>query len=238
MKMGLLKSVNNVPGIDYYDYRETDYWNKFKYRARLRIPGARFLYYTNNLLLWKSRVNNYDNEYRKISDKERTQILSTENIVKNFMALRTAAKKNKDCAIRIEGGTVAIFSNDLNRLHAIKTWDTNVQVDFTEVQVSQFSGTKFFVRQPKYNYRVYLKSKRVENTIVEGLQEFLSKHKTVAASKGLKKWLRDKTSWKYRYSYAAHFIDYNDASMLSYMGLCFHELMGKKYKLEKREQTV
>lgn len=238
--MGLLKLVDNVPGIDFYEYRDTDYWNKFKYRARLNIAGARFLYYTTNLQSWKNIVSTWDNKFIQLTSTEKQRILNSENLVKSFMDLRTSFTKNKDGMVRIEGNTVAIFSNNLNLLHEIKKWDSSIDVDYTEVQVSQFSGVKYFVRDPKYNYRIYLKSKRVEKSIVDELRDFLSKHKELQASSGLKKWLRSnhRTLWKFRYSYGSHFIDFDDESMITYLGLCFGDLIGKKYKLEKREQTI
>jgi hypothetical protein len=44
--------------------------------------------------------------------------------------------------------------------------------------------------------------------------------------------------WTFRYTSAAHFIDYDDESTLSYLALMHGEVLGKKYKLEKRPDIV
>ena len=40
--MGLLKSVNDVPGIDYYEYRDGLYYNSHEYRMRVSIPHGAY----------------------------------------------------------------------------------------------------------------------------------------------------------------------------------------------------
>ena len=46
--MGLLKSVKDVPGIDFYEYRDSDYYNKYEYRARFNLVGVRYTWYVEN----------------------------------------------------------------------------------------------------------------------------------------------------------------------------------------------
>lgn len=233
--MGLLKSVDNVPGIDYYEYRETDYWGKFKYRARIAIPVSRTLHYATNIDEWKSRIATTC-KWSKLSNNEKKLALSKENLVSNFLSFRENLKKNKTGNIRIEGNTVAVFSNDLQILQTIKTWDANVTVDFTEVILGQYSGVKYFVRQPKNNFRIYFRSKRIESTSIEQLKDLLERQKSLKPSKCLSKWLngKHKTMYRYKYLSASFFIDYDDESMLSYLALCHGDMLGKKYKLEKR----
>ena len=45
-------------------------------------------------------------------------------------------------------------------------------------------------------------------------------------------------SWKYRYTNANHFIEYDDESTLSYLALMHGEILGKRYKLEKRPEPI
>ena len=35
--MGLIRAVKNVPNIDYYEYKENNYYNNYRYRAKFRI---------------------------------------------------------------------------------------------------------------------------------------------------------------------------------------------------------
>jgi hypothetical protein len=50
--------------------------------------------------------------------------------------------------------------------------------------------------------------------------------------------LSKRYAWKQRYSSASYFIDYDDESTLSYLALLYGEMLGKKYKLEKRADPV
>jgi hypothetical protein len=85
---------------------------------------------------------------------------------------------------------------------------------------------------------VYLKSRRVESSFAQDLSDLLKKNKSLLPSTALKHWaLRSKANaggWRYRYSSASHFIDYDDESMLSYLALMHGNMLGKRYKLEKR----
>ncbi len=231
--MGLLKSVDNVPGIDYQEYRDTDYWGKFKYRARLVIPVSRTLYHVRTITEWKSRVTSRA-KYSRLSEQEQKLALSKEKLVENFLSFKENLKEGKAGSIRIEGDTIAIFSNDLALLQNIKSWDTYVPVDFTEVVLGQYAGVKYFAREPKKKFRVYFRSKRVESITFTQLKELLDRQQSLIPSKGLSKWLNGHTKYRYKYISASYFIDYDDESMLSYLALCHGDILGKKYKLEKR----
>jgi hypothetical protein len=60
----------------------------------------------------------------------------------------------------------------------------------------------------------------------------------------LKYWLTgaglngNKYTWRYRFTNPIHFIDYDDESVLSYLALIYGDMLGKRYKLEKRPDPV
>ena len=54
--MGLLKSIDDVPGIDYYEYRDSDYYNKYSYRARFSIVGVRYTWYVKDPQEFEDRL--------------------------------------------------------------------------------------------------------------------------------------------------------------------------------------
>jgi hypothetical protein len=89
-----------------------------------------------------------------------------------------------------------------------------------------------------------LKSKRVEGSFAVDLHETLKKNKQLYPSPALILWAKGSTtpgnqlSWRYRYSNASHFIDYDDESVLSYLALLYGDMLGKRYKLEKRPDPV
>jgi hypothetical protein len=239
MTMGLLKSVNNVPGIDYYEYREIDYWSKFKYRTRVKIKGARLLYYVKNINEFIKKVHSGGWKYNPINDSTKVKILSNQHVFEKIISLRDELKKSKKGTVRIENETIAFFSNDLDKLTEIKQWDSALQVDCTEVQTGMYAGVKYFVREPKSKYRVYFRSKRVEETVLTDLKEFFDRNKNLKPSNALKIWIGSLQNRRYayrsRYCSSAYYIDYNDESSLSLLALMHGDLIGRRYKLEKRE---
>ena len=75
--MGLLKSVSDVPGIDFYDYRESTYYNKYQYRARFNLFGVRYTWYSKNSADFIRRINNtkknlklHDNQSSNFKNKK------------------------------------------------------------------------------------------------------------------------------------------------------------------------
>jgi len=242
--MGLLKSVSDVPGIDFHDYRDSSYYSKYLYRLRLSIPGVRYAWYSDIETL-KLRLAGKSKLYSKLRDDAKKEI--TENLVpiERLITFRAAAKKDKNIGLRSEGDTIAVFSNDLQYLQDIKsqyTNDVNVVTDMTEVITSNLVGIKHFVNKPKFNYRVYLKSKRAPDGFKEELKKFLDKNKkTLSSSPAMSKWVREKTVinyWWGNYMSSHYFIDYNEESTLSYLALLYGDMLGKRYKLEKRPEPT
>lgn len=244
--MALLKSVDNVPGIDYYEYRDQQFYNKYQYRARFELGGIRYTWWAKDIEDIKKKLTMKGGFYgvRK-SDKD----MVNENLPKleayiNWRNTNAPKKpKNKDITIRVEYDTCAVFSNDLQLLHTLDSLFPDISVKYTEVQTSQYSGIKHFAKEPKHKYRVYLKSRRIEESFVKDLKDLLGRLKGLNPSPSLEYWIkgyetRNLHSWSYRYSSAAHFIDYDDESTLSYLALMQGEMLGKKYKLEKRPEVI
>lgn len=243
--MALLKSVDNVPGITHYEYRDQDYYNKYLYRARFKLEGIRYTWWAKDIEDIKKKL--HKNSYGSIRKADRETV--TENLAKLDAYLQwrntNAPKKpkNKDITIRVEYDNCAVFSNDLQLLHTLDQLYTDIKVDYTEVQKSEYSGVKHFVREPKHKYRVYLKSKRIEESFVTDLADLLKRIQGLHPSPALDYWIKGHTQqtlryWQYRYASSAHFIDYDDESTLSYLALMHGEMLGKKYKLEKRPHPI
>jgi hypothetical protein len=151
-------------------------------------------------------------------------------------------KNNRTCNIRVEGNVASVFSNDLDLLKTLES--IGCVVDYTEVDSTIPIGIKYFVKEPTFKYRFYLKSKRVEDDFVQKLNEFVNRYKDsdskIVPSNALASWLqpinriRSWSSWKYRYCSSSYFLDYNEESMLSLFMLYFDNIVSKRYKLEKR----
>jgi hypothetical protein len=243
--MGLLKSVEDVPGIDFYEYRDQHYYNKYEYRARFNLVGVRYTWYIKHDI--QELVDRLDApavgySYNTIS-YERDEVRENLTILSSFLKWRNELKKKKNSTIRIEHNTVGVFSNDLQELKDIVNYIPGIEIDVTQSHISNFIGVKHFVRKPNHKFRVYLKSRRVEGTFAIDLNDMFKKNKSLYPSPALKHWAKGSVhgtqhSWRYRFSNASHFIDYDDESVLSYLALMYGDMLGKRYKLEKRPDPV
>ena len=243
MTMGLLKSVDDVPGINYYDYRDNTYYNNYEYRMRVEIPGIRYTWWCKTPSELDDKINGKVKKYGSIKKSDLSEVITHQNALKTVIKLQASRKKSKDLGLRIESSTVAFFSNDLNKLQEIATeLGSLYNPDFTQVQTSQYAGIKHFVDEPKYKYRVYLKSRRVADNFHSELQDTINRQKELHPSNALQSWMKRDNKrwgiWHFRWTSSAHFIDYNDESTLSYLALLHGEILGKKYKLEKRPDIV
>lgn len=243
MKMGLLKSVDNVPGIDYYEYRDTSYYNLHEYRMRVRIPCARYIWWCKTEDDLVNKIAGKTARYGSIKNVDLPEVIVHQEALKTIIRLQNSRKKTKDIGLRLEGESVAIFSNDLTKLQQIaQELGSMYNPDFTQVQTSQYAGIKHFVEEPKHKYRVYLKSKRVEDNFLTEFKSMIDRQKELHPSKALQQWMnRDAKRWgiwHFRWTSAAHFIDYDEESTLSYIALMHGDVLGKKYKLEKRPDNI
>jgi len=232
--MDLLTSLNNKPTVDLIDYRGTLYYGKYNYRARLHLIGIRRTTFANNIEDYKKKL--FGSKY-----KVDVTGIDFDSIEKYLVWRELHTKgKNKQVTIRVEGDVAGIFSNDL---HLLKTLDNIGLVDYTEIDNSIPTGVKYFTNDPKYNYRVYLKSKKVDDKFKDDLWRFIDRYKgtgtVIVPSNALSNWLTGKTRqhyWYGPYCSSHFFIDYNEESTNSLIGIMFGDMIKSRFKLEKRPE--
>jgi hypothetical protein len=232
--MDLSTSLNTKPTIDLIDYRSTLYYGKYNYRARLRLNGIRRTSFAKD-------IEDYKKKLHGSNFKIDISAIDLMGIEKYLIWRDTyATGKNKQVTIRIEGETAGIFSNDLQLL---KTLDNIGTVDYTEIDNSIPTGVKYFTNDPKYNYRIYLKSKKVDEKFKEDLKRFIDRYKdsntVIVPSNALNDWLsgnKRKYYWFGSYCSSHYFIDYNDDSTNSLIGIMFGNMIKSRFKLEKRPE--
>lgn len=236
--MGLLKSINDVPGIDYYEYRDGQYYNKYDYRLRIKIPCVRYAYWCKKPEDLDDKLQGKAGKYYNVRKDDKQTVTDHLPALKAVVELQNTRKK-KNLGLRVEGSTVAVFGNDLAELQIISdTFGAAYSPDYTQVQTSEYAGIKYFVAEPKHKYRVYLKSKRVEDKFPGELEELIKRVSGLYPSPALQYWIKSKSHWHWKWASASHFIDYDDESTLSYLALMHGDMLGKKYKLEKRPEPV
>jgi hypothetical protein len=244
MTMALLKSVENIPGVNFYEHRDQLYYNKYEYRARFYLVGVRYTWYIkDNIQELIDKLNAPAVGYSYVTGiSDRDEIKENIPKLKKYLHWRNEIKKKKNSIIRVEHNTVAVFSNNLQELHDITNIIPDIEIDITQAQTSNFVGVRYFVRKPKHSYRVYLKSRRIEGSFAKDLHELFKKNKKLYPCDSLKLWAKGSEGninmWRYRFSSATHFIDYDDESTLSYLAILYGDMLGKRYKLEKRPDPV
>lgn len=239
--MALLKSVDNVPGIDYYDYRDEIYYNKYEFRMRVQIPCVRYVWWCKTPKDLDQKIIGKSKKFGSIRKEDLSTVVANSDAIKSVIRIQADRKKSKNLGVRIEGNTASFFSMDLTALQDIeKQIGSTYDYDYTQVQTAPYAGIKYFVNEPKYKFRVYLKSRRVEDNFHVEFRDTMQRTKSLNPSPALRRWYNNDTKrygiWYFRWTSSAHFIDYDDESTLSYLALMHGEILGKKYKLEKRPE--
>ena len=243
MKMALLKlQQTRSDGVGYIDHRDL-YFGKFNYRARVHMIGAYLCSYATKKEDFEKRIR-----YNK-----KTMAGAKVDELVQFTEWKNTQKKEKkgDITFRIEGQSASVFSNNLEFLRELETLGFNV--DFTAIEDVVPTGIKYFVNEPKFKYRIYLKSKRVSDDFPKKLQNMFDRYKgtgtKISPSLSLNEWLTDRgagysshlggyMSWKRSYCSSHYFIEYNDESFITIFALTFTGMISRKYTLEKRPEST
>lgn len=241
--MALLKSVDNVPGVDQYEYRDHLYYNKYDYKLRLEIPCSRYTYWCGCPEDLDAKLTGKSKGWGNVRTGDVKTVTENLPALKEVIKLKLQSKKNKNFSLRLEGDTLAVFANDITLFDDIKNRvGQKYVIDCTQAQTAGYSGVKYFVNEPKHKFRVYLRSKRVDDNFHVELREMFKAQKKLYPSFALRRWVMSDGKrygiWHFRWTSSAHYIDYDDESTLSYLAIMHGNVLGKKYKLEKRPDPV
>lgn len=231
--MGSLKLANNIDGVDYIEYRDLFFFNRYKYRAKIKFEGLIFTYYAENINQYVSKLKSNSIFYYRLN---KNRVLGNLETIKNFISYKNSIKNNKEFIIRIQDDTASIFSDNLEKLCQLKKCG-NLEVSITEAITSNNLDTKYFERDPKHKYRVYLRSTLVETKIMSDLEMTLKQNDRLYPCRAFVNWLEKSKPFPYRWCSSSYFIDYDDESLISYLSLMHDSIIGRKYKLERRCQN-
>jgi len=247
MKMDTSLLQNNLP-VTFIDHRSNLYYNKYQYRARLRLTGLNRTWYAKTLDEYKDRIKEVRSWDPSDVPKIRKDLDNVDmDAIGRYIDWRNIyftppKKSDKKVLIRIESSVAAVFSNDLSILQTLETINGTDSVDYSSVDTSMPAGVKYFVNEPKYNYRIYFKSKRTDEKFRDNLCKFIDRYKStdtvIIPSPALKVWLNDDTrhKWYNRFCSSHYFLDYNDESVSTLIGLMFGDMVKNRFKLEKRPE--
>lgn len=220
------------------DNRTGLYFGKYTYRAQLRVAGAGYTYYTNNLAQFKKKLentkanrNNYRISILNNRFEETIDRIDFEQIEKFF-----DWKTNKDpdtFMYRIQGDNISFFSNDLDLLYTLTVIDPKAKFSKAYIQAADVI---YFKKEPKFKFRTFFKGKKCSTEFPEQINDLMSMYKDkIHFSPGMVRMINRYPNTPYRYMHTSYYVDYNDPGMLSIIGLWFGEYLGKTYSLQKEK---
>lgn len=225
-------------GIEFIDQRSSLYYSKYTYRARVHCSGITLCWFCKDETDIQKRANKHPKRWKNADVPTITKFFNWKSEQEKLKG------PNKKATVRIEGNVASVFSNDLDLLKTLGS--IGAPVDYTIVDESVPQGTKYFVNQPKYKFRLYLKAKRVPEGFSDRLASFFKRYEgtstKMSLSPSLKQWLKpipvmhltSWATWKRTYCSSNFFVDYNDESTLTLFTLMFDGMIHRTYKLEKR----
>ena len=224
MRMDLLKFKT--------DTSKTLYFNQYKYKVCLSLIGVHMTRgvstiekFNERVTRRNSRINNY---MQAIVHGIPTKNLNSESIEKFMNWRQTNSNKLQ---IRLEFNKVHFYSNDIQLLESIL--DISPDVDcYQTLDLQVPAGIKYFSKKPKCDYRVYLKDKVLTEDDYKELKKFHYRYEYSSEfnfSPGLTYIIKNNRRYIYKY-----YIDCKTETSVTHLYLLFSNILGKKYKLEKR----
>jgi hypothetical protein len=214
------------------------YYDKYKYRAHLTHPDFNIARYAKNEFeLQRAIENRYVNNvyYFAITGTNRNEKVELVNkvLLSNFIDWRN--NFSDKTTIRMDYNSISVYSNDLNLLKTLET--LGPEVEYYEIELTG-SPDLLLRENPKHPYRTYFKSKTVPMDFHDELKSFLESYKNSAFPCGaLLNWANNlpiRQQWKRKYIEASYFIEYDNESFRTILGLTFDRYLGKTYKVEER----
>jgi hypothetical protein len=170
-------------------------------------------------------LNKVKGEFVHPTEKEYKQLGKILAFKKKFL-------KDKDVGTRHERDSISFFCNDITLFDGVRKINSDATI--TEVKLLP-AGVKYFTKEPKFNYRLHLKSKKVDRELREELLDYVSRTPDLYCNFPLENWLRSSGGYKHIWMRDNCTIDYNNESVLTMMHLLFPTITGKSFKLEKRQ---
>jgi hypothetical protein len=241
--------------VDTVEQRNTLYYNKYKYRARLRLVGLNRTWYARNMTEFVERLEHLKKDaadlwtrpYYAVHTKDLNEIdvYAIEKYIDWRNRYFTPVNKiDKKVLIRIEHNIASVFSNDLALLYTLESITGKDSVTYTEVDTCVPNGYKYFKNEPKHKYRVYLKTKyNIDEKFREDLIKLFDRYKNtntvLVPSLALRKWLRpDKHKWTQRHCSSHFFIDYDEESTNTLIGIMIGDMISRRFVLEKEPESI
>lgn len=212
------------------------FFNKFKYRATLKLAGVGYTYYTYDIDSYINRIERFKEQDTKWP--EWSGFGSFANIkyndIEKYFIFRDTMDRNLITS-RIDGNTVSFFSNDTTLFDPLYYIDAQLKI--TEAKVLN-PGTLYLKRTPKHKFRTYFKSRRMPAEFPENVINFMNSYKSANVCAGLKRFIYSRSNWtNFVYLHGSYFVDYDDEGMITILHMLFGNMIGKTYSLAKEPKN-
>ncbi len=241
------------------EYRNKLWYRKYQYRAKFILPGINRTYNCKTFLAFLKKIEKLIVD-TTISGRQNWRLSNDPNYTSHFLAeinsidldaidnyLTWCHNNKQQIIVRTEDNTASVFSNDLALLKTLEDISPSVKhlISYTIADASVPDGVKHFEREPKHQFRVYLKSARLEPnkiTFHDDLKDFIQRYKGTQSemfpSGSLRKWLERRgtgfSQWEHRFCFEHFYIEFDEPSTHALLALMFSDMISAHYKLEKR----
>ena len=223
------------------EIRNALFFGKYLYRARVRVHGAAFTYYTKSIEEFKTkmakRASRPPARIEVVYDdwRYKVEMIDYDQIARYF-DWRNSSPKDQYIA-RIQGNMISFFSDDLELLKTLVSIDPN-----PEYSVASIIGKNvlYFKNEPKYKYRTFFRGKRVPDGFRDEVISFIERYSNTAKiCPALKRLVSEDTPRRHWYNYlhSSYYVDYNDESTLTLLHMFFGPMLAKTYTLEKAPEN-
>ncbi len=204
------------------------FYNKYRYKVSINLVGSRYLKHSRS----------YNDFAKKVTNLGYAIDAYLESRYKTLFDFYKKYTDNKEVTFLRDYDSLGFYTSNETILNELLAMNLGLKV---HEAIAPPDKVMYFAKEPQYKYRVYLKSKRVSDSLIDSLSGFCDtyKDKNINVSNGLIKFINSE-HWKRRiYSYLnnSFFIEFNDDSMITIMHLMMSECIGKTYKLEKRPES-
>ncbi len=222
--------------------RNALFFGRYQYRAKVKVHGAVYTYYTKNLEEFKIKMAKKAEsppEYISVYSldwKRRVDLIDYEQIGRYFEWRNRVDSDSYMC--RIQGNSISFFSDDLRLLESLKHIDDDVEISIADLIGN---NVMYFKKQPQFKYRTYFRGKRVPDSFKEEVKSFIERYNTTARiCPALKRLVSASASSRrhwYNYLHSSYYVDYNDESTTTLLHMFFGSMLGKTYTLEKEPEN-
>ena len=203
----MLKPVSDRPGVHYVEVRDTLYFGTYSYRASMMIESPRWV----------------------------TSSSSDES--KGFARWQLTNPMTKgEYRVRIEGSRVSVFSDDLSFLQTLNSFYT-AGVEITQaIANSKVDEVKYCAREPKYRYRMYVKTFLPMGEAIEMKQLVEEQQDNINCPYPLHRALRE--IGFHHNSFYNTYINTNDEATVTFILMRYDHLFKKVVRMEKMPEIT